>query len=57
MRVRTLEPFRDKRNNLKTRIKGEVFEVTPKRFKEINSTIHGIRVEELEEETKDGKGN
>lgn len=49
MKVKTLIKFKDLKES-KTRKVGEEFEVTKKRFKEINSTKHGILVEEIKEE-------
>lgn len=57
MKVKALKLFRDKGNGLKTREINDVFEVSPKRFKEINSTHHGIMVEEIKEDKEHGKGN
>ena len=40
--------FTDKKAN-KRRIKGEIFEVTEKRFKEINNSGFGVLAEEVKE--------
>lgn len=48
MRVRVLRTFRDLKGSA-VRKKGDVFEVTKKRLKEINSTEHGALVEPVEE--------
>lgn len=48
MKVKILKTFNDLKDK-KIRHKGEVFEVTKKRFEEINSTKHGILVEEIKE--------
>ena len=54
MRVKTLVKFRDLKEK-KLREVGEEFEVTKKRFEEINSTKYGKLVEEVEEEKKKKK--
>ena len=46
MKVRVLRTFNDVKGN-KIRKKGEVFEVTKKRYDEINSTSYGILIEEI----------
>jgi len=46
MKVKTLKTFKDLKDK-KIRRKGEVFEVTKKRFEEINSTKHGAIVKEI----------
>jgi len=48
MKVKALRKFTDLKED-KLREKGAVFEVTEKRFREINSTIHGALVETIEE--------
>jgi len=48
MQVKVLRTFRDVKDNA-VRRKGDVFEVTKKRFKELNSTEHGALVELVEE--------
>ena len=49
MRVRILKPFKDKNKNIIYQ-EGKKIEVTNERFEEINSTAHGILVEEIKEE-------
>lgn len=51
MKARVVVRFSDKKEQ-KMREIGEEFEVTKKRFKEINSTKHGVLVEEVNEEPK-----
>lgn len=46
MKVRALRTFNDVKGN-KIREKGEMFEVTKKRYEEINSTKYGVLVEEV----------
>jgi hypothetical protein len=50
-----LKPFRDLKEGVKREKVGEVFEVSPERFKEINSTKHGKLVEKVKEPKKDKK--
>lgn len=49
MLVKTLRKFKDLKEG-KLRAKGQEFEVTEDRFKEINSTKYGELVEEIKEE-------
>lgn len=49
MKVRALMLFRDKKEGV-VRKQGDTFNVTKGRFKEINSTKHGLLVEEVIEE-------
>jgi len=58
MKVKTLKTFRDLKDK-KIRRKGEIFEVTKKRFEEINSTKHGALVEEVKQKEmkKDEQSN
>ena len=51
MKVKTIVKFRDLKEK-KLRKIGEEFEVTKKRFEEINSTKYGKLVEEIKEEKK-----
>lgn len=51
MKVKALKKFKDVKER-KLRKKGEVFSVTEKRFKEINSSSFGILVEEVKEDNK-----
>lgn len=48
MKVRVIRKFNGIKDN-KLRNKGEIFEVTKKRYEEINSTSHGQLVEEVKE--------
>lgn len=48
MKVKAVKKFRDLKEK-KVRQKGEIFEVTKKRFEEINSTSFGVLVEEVKE--------
>lgn len=48
MEARVLRTFNDVKGN-KIRKTGEIFEVTKKRYEEINSTKHGQLVEEIKE--------
>lgn len=48
MKAKVIRKFMDLKEN-ETRKVGEVFEVTKKRYEEINSTSHGILVEEIKE--------
>ena len=57
MRVKVVTEFIDLKNNKKRRKVGEIFEVTKKRFEEINSTSYGFLVEEIKEENKNGQDN
>lgn len=50
MNVKVLKTFKDQKGKAIRKI-GETFEVTEKRFKEINTTTHGILVEEIKEVT------
>jgi len=54
MKVKALRKFRDLKAGV-MREKGAVFEVTEKRFREINSTIHGALVEPVEESKEELK--
>ena len=54
MKVKALRKFRDLKAGV-MREKGAVFEVTEKRFREINSTIHGALVELVEEPESEAK--
>lgn len=47
MKVKALKLFRDKDKNV-PRNPGDVFDVTEKRFKELNSTKFGTLVEEIQ---------
>lgn len=51
MKVIALRTFNDLKGN-KIREKGELFEVTKKRFEEINLTHHGILIKEVEGDDK-----
>lgn len=51
MKVKALKRFHDKKEK-QTREIGNIFEVSKKRFEEINSAGHGVLVEELKEELK-----
>ena len=46
MKVKVLKSFRDKSTNL-LHEKGKIMEITNERYKEINSTAHGVFVEEI----------
>jgi hypothetical protein len=55
LKVKAIKQFIDLKENVR-RKPGEEFEVTQARFKEINSTKHGVLVEKVEEpKTKEGK--
>ena len=55
MKVKAVRKFIDLKEN-KTRKIGEIFEVTDKRYEEINSTSYGILIEEVKEkEMKDNE--
>lgn len=54
MKARVLKPFRDLQEGVK-RAKGEVFDLSQERFKEINSTRFGKLVEKVKEPKKDKK--
>lgn len=54
MKVKALRKFRDLKAGV-MREKGAVFEVTEKRFREINSTMHGALVEPVEESKEELK--
>lgn len=54
IKAKAIKTFIDKKAN-KERKEGSVFNVTPKRFKEINSTVHGKLVEEVKEDNDNGK--
>lgn len=56
MKVKVLEDFIDKNSKVLYRINQEI-EVNEERFKEINSTRHGILVKATEEKTKTNKKN
>lgn len=56
IKVKALGVFNDLKAK-KERIVGDVFEVTKSRYKGINSTIHGILVEEIKGEQTNGKNN
>lgn len=53
MKVKVLRVFKNKYSK-KTHKKGDILEVTKNRFKEINSTEHGVLVEEISEKPKEG---
>lgn len=46
MKARVLRTFNDVKGK-KIRKKGEIFEVTKKRYEEINSTSYGVLIEEI----------
>lgn len=48
MKVKVVKKFRDLKEE-KHRAKGDTFEVSQARFKEINATRHGKLVEEIKE--------
>ena len=54
MKVKVLRTFNDLKGET-IRKKDEVFEVTDKRFKEINSTSHGELVKEINSDKKEMK--
>lgn len=54
MKVRVLKEFRD-RNTKELVNAGSLIDVDEKRFKEINSTKHGVLVEKVKEEKKETK--
>lgn len=56
MRVKVIKKFIDKKEG-KVREVGEVFDITKKRFEEINSTSFGFLVEEMKEENKNEQDN
>ncbi|WP_236910190.1 hypothetical protein [Clostridium sp. Cult3] len=51
MKAKVLRTFNDVKGN-KIRKKGEIFEVTKKRYEEINSTSYGTLIEEIKEVKK-----
>lgn len=51
MKVKAVQKFRDKYTK-DVYEPGQVLEVTKKRFEEMNSTKHGVFVEEIKEEPK-----
>lgn len=51
MKVKALKNFKDLKGKV-IRKKGDIFEVTKKRFGEINSTSFGTLVEKVEKEMK-----
>lgn len=51
MKVKTVQPFIDILNN-KLRGVGDVFDVTKKRYHELNNTIHGVVVVETKTTNK-----
>lgn len=51
MKVKVLAVFNDSKGK-KIRQAGEEFETSKERFKEINSTKHGVMIEEIKEEKK-----
>ena len=51
MKAIVLRTFKDLKGKA-IRKKGDIFEVTKKRFGEINSTEHGVLVKEIKEEVK-----
>lgn len=51
MKVKVLRTFKDGKRKV-VRKKGTIYEVTEKRFKEINATKDGNLVEEIKEVTK-----
>ena len=54
MKVKVIKKIRDKYTNLLHEI-GQDIEITKERFEEINSTAHGVFVEEIKEEKKTTK--
>jgi len=54
MKVKALRKFRDLKAGV-MREKGAVFEVTEKRYRELNSTMHGALVEPVEESKEELK--
>lgn len=48
MKVKVLRTFNDLKGKV-IRKQGEIFEVTKKRYEEINSTSHGDLIEEIKE--------
>ena len=54
MKVKALRRFLDLKEG-KLREKGAVFEVTEKRYRELNSTMHGALVEPVEESKEELK--
>lgn len=56
MKVKVTKRFIDKKEG-KTREAGDVFDITKKRFEEINSTSFGFLVEEIKEENKNEQNN
>lgn len=50
MKVKALKLFNDLKSK-KLRKAGEIFEVTPKRAEELNSSPHGVLIEVIEKET------
>lgn len=54
MKARVLKEFRD-RNTKELVNAGSLIDVDEKRFKEINSTKHGVLVEKVKEEKKETK--
>lgn len=51
MKAKVVQKFRDKHTK-EVYEPGQVLEVTKKRFEEMNSTSHGVFVEEVKEEPK-----
>ena len=51
MKVKTIRSFIDLKED-RDRKKNEIFEVTKERYNEINSTSHGMLVEEIKEDKK-----
>lgn len=56
MKVRALEQFNDMTEKVMRR-KGDIFNVTEKRFEEINSTSFGVLIEVIMESDPDAKTN
>jgi len=51
MKVKALKLFNDLKSK-KLRKAGEIFEVTPKRAEELNSSPHGVLIEVIEEKAE-----
>jgi len=54
--AKVLKRFKDRKTG-KVHDSNETIKVSEKRFKEINSTIHGVLIERIEGEKKSAKGN
>lgn len=50
MKAKAIKPFRDKKEGV-TRKLGDTFTLSKERYEEINSTIFGVMVEAVAEET------